>query len=323
MRHHSATHLLQAALRKVLGGHVSQMGSMVDSQRLRFDFSHHCALTHEEVEKVERTVNGMIMENAPVSMNELPIKEALNRGALAFFGEKYGEKVRLVEMEGLSAELCGGTHVCRTGDIGAFKITMESAIGMGSRRIEAACGFVAIERFQKEEKILKEVSTEFAVDFDALPNAIARLKENLKNAEKELQEARFKTLVSSVDRYINAAQMVEDIKVVSSTLQGVNRDELLNMTDLIGDRIKPGIAVLGAAIEGKTAVIVKVSDDLLKQGLSAVPIIKEIAKVMGGSGGGKPSMGQAGGKDPEKLPDAISKAFGIIKDEIEKMKVKN
>ncbi|MCE1247469.1 MAG: alanine--tRNA ligase [Firmicutes bacterium] len=323
MRHHSATHLLQAALRKVLGGHVSQMGSMVDENRLRFDFAHHCALTHEEVEQVEKTVNGMIMENVPVSMNELPIKEALNRGALAFFGEKYGEKVRLVEMEGLSAELCGGTHIKRTGDIGAFKITIESAIGMGSRRIEAACGFVAIERFQKEERVLKEVSTEFAVDFEALPHAIARLKDNLKNAEKELQEARFRTLVNSVDQYISSARQVDEIKVVTSILKDVSRDELLSMTDLIGDKIKPGIAVLGAVIEGKVAIIVKVSDDLLKQGMSAVPLIKEIAKTVGGSGGGKPALGQAGGKEPEKLPEAISKAFNIVKDEIEKMKVKN
>jgi len=323
MRHHSATHLLQSALRKVLGNHVTQMGSLVEERRLRFDFSHHGAMTPDEIKEVERIVNKEILDNIPVGAEELPLNDALKKGALAFFGEKYDEKVRVISMGDFSAELCGGTHVSRTGDIGCFKIVSESAVGMGTRRIEAICGMSALERFQKDEDILKNVSTLLASDFDGLTSAILKQKENIKSLEKELQSAKNRMLRDIVADFVAGSDFVEGIPYLSRKLEGVTRDDLRNTADMIKDRMKTGIIILGTVIEGKVALVVKVTDDLVKNGISAVPIVRGISKTVDGGGGGRPNMAQAGGKNPDRLDEALKNAEFVIKEEIEKMKVTN
>ncbi|MCD4785415.1 MAG: alanine--tRNA ligase [Candidatus Eremiobacteraeota bacterium] len=320
-RHHSATHLLQSVLRDVLGTHVSQMGSLVEARRLRFDFSHHGAMTPDEIREVEIIVNKKILENAPVVSEELPLNEALKEGALAFFGEKYDERVRVVSMGDFSTELCGGTHVCRTGDIGCFKIISESAVGMGTRRIESVCGMAALERFQGDENLLKTASVALATDFKGLADAILKQKENIKSLEKDLQSARNRVLKDSVSHFVAKSDFVEGVPYVARKLEGVSRDDLRNTADMINDRMKTGIIILGTVIEGKVALVVKVTDDLVKKGISAVPIVRGISKTVGGSGGGKPNMAQAGGKNPERLDEAVSKAELVIKEEIDKMKV--
>lgn len=321
MRHHSATHLLQSALRHVLGIHVSQMGSLVEARRLRFDFSHHGAMTPDEIKEVERIVNKKILENVPVAVKELPLNDALKKGALAFFGEKYDERVRVVSMGDFSTELCGGTHVSRTGDIGCFKITSGSAVGMGTRRIEAVCGMSALERFQRDENILKTASGALASDFKGLTEAILKQKENLKSLEKELQSVRNRMLKDNVAHLVAESDFVGGIPYVAKKLEGVSRDDLRNTADMINDRMKTGIIILGTVIEGKVALVVKVTDDLVKKGISAVPIVRGISKTVGGGGGGRPNMAQAGGKNPECLDEAVKKAELVIKEEIDKMKV--
>jgi len=323
MRHHTATHLLQGALRIVLGNHVGQMGSLVESNRLRFDFSHHSALTRDEIEKVEKIVNRKILENIPVHTDVLPISDALKRGALAFFGEKYDDHVRVVEMGDFSVELCGGTHVRRTGDIGSFKVTTESAIGMGTRRIEAVCGMSAMERFQKEDRILTDIARGLVVDIDGVSTAISRLKENIKNLEKELRDARGRLLLRKVDKFVETCKKIENIPCIVEKLENANREDLRKMADLIAEKIESGVIILGAPVEGKAALIVKVSEDLVKKGISAIPLIRGISKIVGGSGGGRPNMAQAGGKDPGGLDKALAHAPTVIREEIEKMRVKN
>lgn len=323
MRHHSATHLLQGALRQVLGSHVGQMGSMVDSNRLRFDFSHQAAMTTEEIEEVEQIVNKRVLENVPVSTEVLPIGDALKKGALAFFGEKYDDQVRLVTMGDFSKELCGGTHVSRTGDIGMFKVTSESAIGMGIRRIEAVCGLVALRRVQDEERILRDVSRSMVVDFAGVPGALARQRDIIKSLEKELKDAKSKILHSGIDEFLSSQKMIEEVPCIIEKLDDMDKDDLRKTADLIGDRLPEGIIILAAVGEGKVSLIVKVSDDLVKKGISAVPLIRGIAKIVGGGGGGRPNMAQAGGKEPEKVDEALSQAPVIIKEEIGKTRVRN
>ena len=323
MRHHSATHLLQGALRQVLGSHVGQMGSLVDSNRLRFDFSHQAAMTTGEIEEVERIVNQKILENLPVSTETLGINDALKKGALAFFGEKYDDTVRLVSMGDYSLELCGGTHVSRTGDIGSFKVTSESAIGMGIRRIEAVCGMVALERFQEEDRILRDVARSMVTDFIGVPIALAKQRDIIKQLEKELKEVRSKLMLAGVDEILASQVKIEDIPVIVKKLELTNRDDLRKLSDLLGDKFKPGILILAAVFEGKVALLVKVSDDLVKKGISAVPLVRSVAKIVGGGGGGRPNMAQAGGKNPERLDEAITQAPVIIKEQIDKMRVKN
>lgn len=322
MRHHSATHLLQGVLRQVLGTHVTQMGSLVEEDRLRFDFSHHSQMTREQIEEVENLVNKRIIKNVPVESQELPINEALKKGALAFFGEKYDDRVRVVSMGEFSTELCGGTHVGRTGDIGCLKITSESAIGMGTRRLEAVCGMSALHRFQKEENILREASSLLTVDFDGLTGAIARQREGIKGLEKELKALKEKALTSGVDDYLSRKESVEDVDYISVQLEGADRDGLRKTADLLGDKMKSGVIVLGAAGEGKASLVVKVTDDLVKKGLNAVSIIRGVAKIVDGGGGGRPNMAQAGGKEPARLNQALEHTRQVIKDEIDKMKVK-
>lgn len=323
MRHHSATHLLQSALRQVLGSHVSQMGSLVEEQKLRFDFSHHASLSADEIDQIEKLVNQAVLDNYAVNSEEMLLEQALKKGALAFFGEKYDRQVRIVEIGGISAELCGGTHVSRTGDIGCFKITGESAIGMGIRRIEAVCGMYALQRFQREEALLKESALIVKTDMENLPSTLNKLKDNYKSLEKELEKVKEKLLKMRAVKFMEMKRMEEGVNYIALELKEASRKDMLKMSDLLTDRMKSGIIVMGTIQEGKVPLIVKVTEDLVKQGLSAASIIKEIAPIVGGSGGGKPAMAQAGGKNPEKLNEAIDHASAVIKSQIEKMKVRS
>lgn len=320
-RHHTATHLLQAALREVFGSHVGQMGSLVDEKRLRFDFSHHQALTTGEIEKIEELVNREILNNRKVVFEEVPLDTALDKGALAFFGEKYGERVRVVSVEDFSMELCGGTHVNRTGDIGCFKITSESAIGMGIRRLEAVAGMPSVKLFQKQERILKDTSSILGTDIDGLKEAAARLKETQKNQEKEIKSLKLKLLEASVDSYVQNSKEVQDIRVVSRKVEDVDREDLRKLADMIAGKIESGVVVLGTEIDQKAALVVRLTPDLIDRGLSAVTIIRQIASIVGGGGGGKDRLAQAGGKNPEKLEEALLKAEDEIGKQILNVRV--
>jgi alanyl-tRNA synthetase len=321
MRHHTATHLLQAALRSVLGQHVGQMGSMVAPDRFRFDFSHHAALTPDETAKIEEMVNYWVLENFPVSTDELSLPDALEKGALAFFGEKYEEKVRVVSVPGVSAELCGGTHVSRTGDIGCFKVSAQSAIGMGIRRLEGVCGMPALKRFQEEEATLSSLALSLNTDMAGLPGAVARLRDALKQAEKELKAAREELAKASIKTYVECSQKIDDVTLVARRVDGMDRDEIRGMADLIAGGLKLGVVILGGVIDGKVALFVRLTDDMVARGLSAVSVIKDVASLVGGGGGGNPRMAQAGGKDPSRLDAAIEKSGEILKEQLGKMRV--
>lgn len=325
-RHHTATHLLQSALRHVLGSHVGQMGSLVDEKRLRFDFSHHQAMTESEIWMVEWTVNNWIVDNFSVQSEVMPISQALKKGALAFFGEKYEDQVRMISVSGFSLELCGGTHVQRTGDIGCFKIISEGAIGMGIRRIEAECGLASLLRFEEQEKILKEASSLANTDTSGLVSSIAKMKDENDRLEKELKKIKKNQLIERAREFAEGARnTIDKIKsgslgstsiggvaegfsgsavitksnhpFVEARLKDFGREELRDVADMILSEIKSGVITLGTKINGKYALVVRLSDDLIKTGLSADKLIKEVTKKVAGSGGGKPGFAQGGLRD--------------------------
>jgi alanyl-tRNA synthetase len=316
-RHHSATHLLQSALRTVLGAHIGQMGSLVDENKLRFDFSHHQSLTREELEKIEEKVNSWILENATVEVKELPVNEALKTGALAFFGEKYGDRARVVSVDDITAELCGGTHVNRTGDIGSFKITSESAVAMGIRRLEAVCGLVALKRFQDNDRVLKESALLLNTEPNNIPLAINRLWDNIKQQEKELKDVKTRLMKASVHDIIDQAKKVDSFNIIVQKMDNVERADLLNLGDRIAEAAKSSFIILGTTFENKATLIVRLTDDLVKMGFSAVPVIQKLAPVIEGSGGGKPKMSQAGGRNPAKLDEALKQSYDVVKNIIE------
>jgi alanyl-tRNA synthetase len=321
-RHHSATHLLQSALRTVLGTHIGQMGSLVDENKLRFDFSHHKAVTEMELTRIEELVNTWILENFTIEVREMPVNEALKSGAMAFFGEKYGDKVRVVSVPDISSELCGGTHVERTGDIGLFKIVSESSVATGVRRIEAVCGLVALKVFREEDEILRKAASMLNTDPYEVPVGLARIWSNVKTLEKELRAAKSDLMKASISEFVTQAQKVDDIYIIARYVENLEMDDLRALSDLIANNVENGIVVLGTIVEDKVSIIVRLTNSMVKKNMSAVPLVKEIASIVGGGGGGTPRMAQAGGRNPEKLDEAINSAFNIIKKYIEEQRVK-
>jgi alanyl-tRNA synthetase len=304
MWNHSATHLMHAALRQVLGKHVEQKGSLVDSNRTRFDFSHSKALSAEEIQKVEALVNGAIQRNLDVTARIMKYDAAIKAGALAFFGDKYGDEVRVLTMGDVSTELCGGTHVKRTGDIGFFKIISESGVAAGIRRIEAVTGEGALAWVQELEQEKNFVGGFFQASGPALKEKLKAEREEKRNLEKEL--ARLKSKLASSQGSDLSAQAVDvkGTKVLAATLEGADSKTLRETMDQLKDKLKSAAIVLGAVHDGKVSLIAGVTADLTGR-VKAGELVNYVAQQVGGKGGGRPDMAQAGGTDAAKLPGAL------------------
>jgi alanyl-tRNA synthetase len=317
-RNHTATHLMHAALREVLGTHVKQAGSVVAPTYLRFDFSHYQPLTTAEIEEIERLVNYHILRNEPVQTDEMAIEEAMRSGAMALFGEKYGEKVRVLSIKGaegiFSKELCGGTHVRATGDIGVFKITSDESIASGVRRIRAVTGVDAYERFREDEQIITQVTTDLRTSRAELPAMIGKLQDELKKARREADELRLKIATgAAVSSSSNGddAREIAGVRVLAREASGLDAAGMRQLSDTLLARIKSGVVVIGRSNDGKASLIVRTSDDLTKK-VPAGQVIKELAPIIGGKGGGKPDMAEGGGNQPEKLSEALEASYGVI-----------
>jgi alanyl-tRNA synthetase len=308
---HSATHILHAAMKSVLGDHVKQSGSLVTPERLRFDFTHFSPITQKELIKIEKLANEEIRANSPLNTEMLEKEEAIQSGAVALFGEKYGDRVRVVSIGNFSKELCGGTHVRATGEIGLLKITAETSIAAGVRRIEAVTGPEAINIFQSREMQLAELATLLKVPAENLGAKIEKLLSAQKELEKEVSRLTAKLTLGDIDGIINNAKLVGDIRVVVSRVVLDSPKTLREMGDKIRDKLGSGIVVLGGEYQGKAALLAMVTKDLTGT-YKAGNIIKEISALVGGSGGGRPDMAQAGGPNPDKLNDALGAVLDIV-----------
>jgi len=304
MRHHSATHLMHKALREVLGGHVQQKGSQVDPDKTRFDFAHNAPMTAEEIRKVEALVNAEILANAATEAKTMPLAEAQKSGATMLFGEKYGEEVRVLSI-GSSKELCGGTHVARTGDIGLFKIVSEGGVAAGVRRVEAVCGDVALAWIDAQQATLAEVMGALKAQPQEVAQKVAQTVEHVRALEKEV--ARLKSKLASAQGDDLAAQAVEirGVKVLAAMLEGADPPTLRETMDKLKDKLKSAAIVLASSSDGKVSLIAGVTADLVGR-LKAGELVNEVARQVGGKGGGRPDMAQAGGMQPENLPGALA-----------------
>lgn len=316
-RNHTATHLLHAALKNIVGMHVNQAGSSVDSSRLRFDFSHFSAVTTEQLAEIEKQVNAAILKNAPVIILETTQDMAKDMGATALFGEKYGDTVRVVMVEGYSKELCGGTHVNRTSEIALFKIISESGIGSGIRRIEAVTGTGALEYISSREGILNSAASLLKTRPEELVARIGVLVQNTKDLENETALLHAEFARNQIQTLLSAKQIIGDIEVVVGQVTAGDMDSLRLIADMLRDHLQTGVAVLGAVADGKVNFVAMVTKEALGRKLHAGNILKEVAKTAGGGGGGRPDMAQAGGKNPEKIQDALQVAFNLIKQQIQ------
>jgi len=320
-RHHTATHLLQAALRQVLGKHVEQSGSLVVPDRLRFDYTHSKPLTKREIDRVEEIVNEAILKNLSVETSETTLTQAKEMGALAFFGEKYGEKVRTVMVtpgslsapgEAFSFELCGGIHCHSTGEIGLFKIISETGIAAGVRRIEALAGRKAYQYTKVLEGNLEKISELLKVAQDEIIGRIEKMVKERTDLIKETESLIRKKIASEVEKLVEKVAKVGGIRLVSAKVEAKDASALRSFGDQLRDKLKSGIIVLGAIIEDKVALLSVVTEDLVKKGYHAGKIIEEVAKLVDGSGGGRPDMAQAGGKSVNKLDSALASVPKII-----------
>ncbi len=313
MFNHSATHLLHAALRSVLGSHVQQKGSLVDASKTRFDFSHPKPLSQAEVEEIEIVVNEAIRGNANVNARVMNYDAAIESGAMALFGEKYGDEVRVVGMGEFSTELCGGTHVARTGDIGLFKIVAESGVASGVRRIEAVTGKGAIDYLHKRERQLTDVASVLKVGTDGLNDRVTQIVDNVRQLEKELSRAKAKLASSQGDDLSAKVREINGIQVLATQLDDADVAALRAAVDQLKSKFKTAIVLLSSVNDGKVTLIAGVTSDLTKK-YKAGDLVNFVAKQVGGKGGGRPDMAQAGGTQPELLDGAIESVFSWVRD---------
>jgi len=310
-QHHTGTHLLHAALRKVLGTHVSQAGSLVAPDHLRFDFSHGGAVKDREVEQIEELVNEHVQANTPVTYAEMDLQEALRAGAMALFGEKYGERVRVIRIGDFSTELCGGTHLDSTGQIGFFKVAEEGAVAAGVRRIEAVAGAAAVETVARRERVLKEIADILKISPEDAPQRVRKLLDEQKTLERQLAELETKLARSKADDLVAGARQVNGVAVVSGRVDGLDADGLRALADTLRDRLGSGVVCLGSAVDGKVAFVAAVTKDLTKR-FPAGKLIQEVAQLAGGRGGGRPDLAQAGAPDASKLDAALAVAYDWV-----------
>ena len=312
-RNHTATHLLHAALREVLGEHVHQAGSLVAPDRLRFDFTHHGPIRPDQLERIEELVNREIWRGTPVGTREMPYKEALAEGAMALFGEKYGDRVRVVSVPGFSTELCGGTHVRNTGEIGLFRILSESGVAAGVRRVEAATAARAYEVMRERERALGQVAQLVKAPLDGVARRVQQLVDERRGLEKRLEEAQ-RGGGDQVQSLVGGASRVNGARVVAAQVNAADVRSLQALGDALREQLQSGVAVIGASFDdGKSALLGVVTDDLRDRGVRADAVIKEVAAVAGGRGGGKAHMAQAGVPDAARLPDALREVERVVR----------
>ncbi len=309
---HTGTHLLHAALRKVLGPSARQMGSLVAPDRLRFDYAAASPTTSAQIAEIERLVNEEVLRDQPVSKDVMPMDEARRRGADMFFGEKYGERVRVVEVAGFSTELCGGCHVPRTGEIGAFKILSDRGIAQGQRRIEAVTSLGAVDLLAEDERILNDLAGASQVPREALAAKWSEREDRVKALEREVASLKLK--LASGDGGSEGSRVdVGGVPVVSRVVEGLSIPELRNLSDTLRSKLKSGVVAVGTAGDGKTSVIIAVTPDLVRR-LPASQIASRVGRALAGSGGGKPDLAQAGGKNADLLPAGLKAAAEAVRD---------
>jgi len=311
MRNHTATHLAHAALRTVLGKHVKQAGSVVEPSRLRFDFSHYTAMDPEEVAEVERLVNREIVRNTPVETRLMDLDQALETGAMALFGEKYGDRVRVVSVPDFSRELCGGTHVRRTGDIGLLKIVYEGSISAGVRRIEAVTGSGALERFQNTADSLQRVSQMMRTSENEVFDQLDKLLVQQKTLERQIEQLKDKLAHGQIGELEQQARTVKGVKVLSGQLAGADRAQMRNIADALRNKWKSAVIVLASAENGAVSIVSAVTKDLTQK-VHAGKLAGAVAQAVGGKGGGRPDLAEAGGKDPAALSAALDKVYSDV-----------
>ena len=315
-RNHSATHLLQKALRTVLGTHVEQAGSSVNEDRLRFDFSHFSAMTAEELQKVEEIVNEQIVAGLPVKVENMPIEEARKTGAQALFGEKYGDVVRVVNMGDYSIEFCGGTHVKNTNEIMAFKILSESGVAAGVRRIEALTSKGLIRYYENLEKKLNEAAKVLKATPDNLAEKIAHLTAENKALHSEVESLKSKLAQDAMGDVMDQVQEIKGVKLLAAEVDGVDMNGLRDLGDQLKEKLGEGVVVLASGNDGKVSLMVTATDAAMKQGAHAGNLVKAIAGLVGGGGGGRPNMAQAGGKNPAGIQEALKKAAEALEGQL-------
>jgi alanyl-tRNA synthetase len=306
---HTATHLLQAALKKVVDEGISQAGSLVSFDRLRFDFNCPRALTGEEVIQIEELVNSWISEAHSATIEEMPIAEAKAKGAVAMFGEKYGDQVRVIDFPGVSMELCGGTHVNNTAEIGVFKIIAEAGVASGVRRIEAVSGAAVLDYLNVRDIVVKDLCDRFKVKPEEIPDRITTLQTELRNNEKEIQSLKSQIAIVKSDSLLQTAETIGEHKIIIAQMEDIDAESLKDAAERLLQKIGNGAVVLGSIPEaGKVSIVAAFSSEVNKKGVQAGKFVGTIAKICGGGGGGKPNLAQAGGRDASKLPEALEAA---------------
>jgi alanyl-tRNA synthetase len=312
-RNHTATHLLHAALRKVLGTHVLQRGSLVAPDRLRFDFSHPRPMTPEEIRAVEDEVNKRILEDHPIRIDFTSYNEAVEKGAMALFGEKYGDVVRMITIPNVSVELCGGTHVRHTAEIGLFRIIQETGVASGVRRVEAVSGSVAYQRAVEQDELIKSMANRLKTAPDNLQRRVEQLSDEVRDLQRQLEKARQSGSADVVGQLVQNARDVDGVRVIAAEVAVNSNDELRTLGDRIRASMGSAAAVLIARLGERVALFALVSDDLISKGVRADAIVKEIAAMTGGSGGGRPHMAQGGVGDASRIGEALERAPEIVR----------
>ncbi|NMB00178.1 MAG: alanine--tRNA ligase [Firmicutes bacterium] len=316
-RHHTATHLLHRALKDLLGDHVNQAGSFVGPKRLRFDFTHFQAVSEEDLRAIEDQVNREILKNSPVVPTITDLESAKQQGAMALFGEKYEDEVRMVQVGGYSLELCGGTHVEATGEIGMFKILSEGSVAAGVRRIEAVVGSEALAQIRAREAVLQQLQLKLQVQAEVLPEQVERLLETNRQLEKEIADVKKQNVLGALDSLLAGAEKVGDASIVVAEVDAEDPEDLRVLGDSIRDRLDPVAILLGSRSDDKVLLLSMISQSLTSAGLHAGNAVKNAAKICGGGGGGRPDMAQAGGRLPEKLPEALQESRQFFKELLE------
>jgi alanyl-tRNA synthetase len=315
MRNHTATHLLHAALRQVLGTHVKQAGSVVEPPRLRFDFTHYAAMDQAEVAEVERLVNEQILRNSGVETKVLPLDQAIASGAMALFGEKYGDQVRVVSVPDFSRELCGGTHVRRTGDIGVFKIVYEGSISAGVRRIEAITGEAAVRQYQESTDALRRLGELLRASEPELVEHVEKLLAHGKALEHQNRQLRSKLAQSASGDLESQARTLNGARILAAEADGMDRQQMRELADALRNKWKSGVVVLASVEDSNVSIVSAVTKDLTAK-IHAGKLAAALALAVGGKGGGRPDMAEGGGKDPAALPAALERIYAEIESKL-------